>query len=218
LLQQQLAVDLGLNANATIFEICAALDVQGLDVEAVLASLEIALTPIVEDQIAKIVLTIVAAINDLVGGTIIDWTAEEVIEAVDIQAIVDQITGNVEVSLGILQACLAQESVPPVEPPVGCARCFESESVGGQLPPPRVIELDAYLANPANTVPIGNDPDVDNRDELCEAIDQADGGPNQVTEQDIRDLLDDALDNPPPGQVQQVIDCLLDAGVITETP
>jgi hypothetical protein len=218
LLQQQLAETLGLDANATIFEICAAINATELDIEAVIANLEIALTPIVEDQIAKIVLTIVAAINDLVGGTIIDWTAEEVIEAVDIQAIVDQITANVEVSLGILQACLAQESVPPVEPPVGCARCFESESVGGQLPPPRVIELDAYLANPANIVPIGNDPDVDNRDELCEAIDQADGGPNQVTEQDIRDLLDDALENPPPGQVQQVIDCLLDAGVITETP
>jgi hypothetical protein len=106
LLQQQLAVDLGLNSSATIFEICAAIDAQGLDVAAVLASLETDLTPIVEDQIAGIVLTIVAAINDLVGGTIIDWTAEEVIEAVDIQAIVDQITANVEVSLEILQTCL----------------------------------------------------------------------------------------------------------------
>ena len=34
-----------------------------------------------------------------------------------------------------------------------------------------------------------------------------------VSEQDIRDLLDDALDNAPPGQVQQVIDCLVDAGL-----
>ena len=57
-----------------------------------IANLEAALTPIVEQQIASIVLTIVAAINDLIGIPIIDWTAEEVIEAVDIQAIVDQIT------------------------------------------------------------------------------------------------------------------------------
>ena len=40
LLQQQLAEDLGLNANATIFEICAALDAQGLEVDAIIASLE----------------------------------------------------------------------------------------------------------------------------------------------------------------------------------
>jgi hypothetical protein len=81
------------------------------------------------------------------------------------------------------------------------------------------VELDAYLANPANIVPIGADADVNNRDELCEAIDQAaePGGTPEVTEQEIRDLLDDALENPPPGQVQQVIDCLLDAGVIIPT-
>jgi hypothetical protein len=46
----------------------------------------------------------------LVGFPLIDWTAEEVIEAVDIQAIVDQIIANVDVSLGILEACL---DLPP---------------------------------------------------------------------------------------------------------
>jgi hypothetical protein len=214
LLQQQLAESLGLDANATIFEICAEINATGLDVDAVIAGLEDALVPIVEDQIAGIVLTIVAAINDLVGGNIIDWTAEEVIEAVDIDAIVDQIIANVEVSLGILEACLGETP----EPPVGCARCFESESIGGQLPPPDVAELDAYLANPANIVPIGANPDVDNRTELCEAIDQADGTADQVTEQDIRDLLNDAITNPPPGQITQVINCLLAAGVITPSP
>ena len=37
-----------------------------------------------------------------------------------------------------------------------------------------------------------------------------------VSEQDIRDLLKDALRNETPGQVQQVIDCLVLAGLITE--
>jgi hypothetical protein len=114
LLQQELAESLGLNANATIFEICAEINATGLDVDAVIAGLEDALGPIVEQQIAGIVLTIVAAINDLVGGTIIDWTAEEVIEAVDIDAIVDQIIANVEVSLGILETCLGLPPTPPV--------------------------------------------------------------------------------------------------------
>src|SRR6185436_18928834 len=50
LLQQQLAVDLGLDANATIFEICTAIDAQGLDIEAILDSLEVDLEPIVLGQ------------------------------------------------------------------------------------------------------------------------------------------------------------------------
>ena len=62
-------------------------------------------------------MTIVQAINDLIGIPIIDWTAEEVIEAVDIQAIVDQIIANVNVSLGILEACLDLEPTPPTPSP-----------------------------------------------------------------------------------------------------
>jgi hypothetical protein len=50
-------------------------------------------------------LTIVAALNEL-PFVDIDLTPEEVIDAVDIQAIVDQIIANVEISLGILETCL----------------------------------------------------------------------------------------------------------------
>ena len=114
LLQQQLANATGLDPDATIFEICTAIDEQGLDIQAVIDGLEVTLVPIVEEQISKLVLTIVAAINDLLGTSIV-LTPEEVIDAVDIDDIVAQITANVEVSLGILQACLGQ--VPPPPPP-----------------------------------------------------------------------------------------------------
>ena len=107
MLQQQLAVDLGLNANATIFEICAALDVQGLDVEAVLASLEIDLKPIVEAQINQIVLQIVDALETL-GIPVSDDLIDEILANIDIDAIVAQILANVEVSLEILEVCLEQ--------------------------------------------------------------------------------------------------------------
>ena len=112
LLQQQLANATGLDPDATIFEICAAIDEQGLDIDAVLDGLEVTLVPIVEDQISKLVLTIVAAINDLLGTSIV-LTPEEVIDAVDIDDIVAQITANVQVSLGILETCLGQEPPPP---------------------------------------------------------------------------------------------------------
>ena len=111
ILQQQLALSLGLDENATIFEICAEINATGgINTPLLIANLEAALTPIVEQQISTIVLTIVAAINDLIGIPIIDLTPEEIIEAVNIQAIVDQIIGNIEVSLGILSDCL---NLPP---------------------------------------------------------------------------------------------------------
>src|SRR5215203_4676815 len=97
-----------------------------------------------------------------------------------------------------------------------CDKCFASESVGGTLPPKRVVELETYLADPANTVPIGADLDVDTIAELCSAIVAA-AGTVPISEQDIRNLLDDALESPPPGQIQQVIDCLVLAGLITTT-
>ena len=112
LLQQQLANATGLNPGATIFEICAVLDEQGLDIPVVRDGLEVTLVPIVEEQISKLVLTIVAAINDLLGTSIV-LTPEEVIDAIDIDDIVAQITANIQVSLEILETCLGQEPPPP---------------------------------------------------------------------------------------------------------
>ena len=113
LLQQQLANATGLDPDATIFEICAAIDEQGLDIDAVLEGLEVTLVPIVEEQISKLVLTIVAAINDLLGTNIV-LTPQEVIDAVDIDDIVTQITANVQVSLEILETCLDLTEPPPL--------------------------------------------------------------------------------------------------------
>ena len=77
-----------------------------------------------------------------------------------------------------------------------CDRCFASESVGGTLPPPRVAELKvSLLADPDNTISIGADPDVNSIPELCAAIVAAIGTVDPVSEQDIRDLLNDALEN-----------------------
>jgi hypothetical protein len=106
LLQQAIAESLDLDANATIFEICAAINATNLETGVIIANLEEALTPIVEDQISGLVLTIVAAINDVLG-TDIQLTPQEIIDAVDIDAIIDQIIANVEISLGILEDCLA---------------------------------------------------------------------------------------------------------------
>ena len=130
MLQQQLANATGLDPDATIFEICAAIDEQGLDIQAVIDGLEVTLVPIVEEQISKLVLTIVAAINDLLGTSIV-LTPEEVIDAVDIDDIVAQITANVEVSLEILETCLGQ--VPPPVPVNNLCTVWQDDTPGNNV-------------------------------------------------------------------------------------
>jgi len=148
LLQQQLAISLGLGADATIFEICAEINATGgINTPLLIANLEAALTPLVEEQISTIVLTIVAAINDLIGIPIIDLTPEEIIDAVDIQAIVDQITANVEVSLGILSACL---DLPPTAG-VAAAQATQStptSALNFQLPIAQQMQPTIQQMNP----------------------------------------------------------------------
>ena len=71
LLQQQIANDLGLDANATIFEICAAINATGLDVDAIIASLEVDLDPIVRAQITLLVNQIIEAIETITDPSIL---------------------------------------------------------------------------------------------------------------------------------------------------
>ena len=111
LLQQQIAVDLGLDANATIFEICAALNGTGLDIDAIITSLEVDLDPIVRAQISLLVNQIIDAIETITtpGIPLTPAQIAAIIASVDIDSIIAQITANVEVSLGIINACLGVE-------------------------------------------------------------------------------------------------------------
>jgi hypothetical protein len=106
LLQQSLAVSLGLDANATIFEICAEINATDLDIDAVITALDVELTAAVTAQINLLINQIIQAIEDVTGITIPDAIIAIIIGAIDIDAIVDDITANVEVSLGILELCL----------------------------------------------------------------------------------------------------------------
>jgi hypothetical protein len=110
LLQQALAVSLGLGENATIFEICAAIDAQGLNITAVIDLLEIELDAVVDAQITLLITQIIEALEDILGFEISAELVALIIAAVDIDAIVDDIIADVEVSLGILQACLGLDS------------------------------------------------------------------------------------------------------------
>ena len=119
LLQQQLAESLGLDVNATIFEICAAIDAQqgSLDVAAILDALADTLVPIVTAQITQLVNQIAIAISEITGEPIDQALIDEILASIDIDDIVVQITANVQVSLEILEECLDLTPIPPIPPP-----------------------------------------------------------------------------------------------------
>ena len=111
LLQQQIAVDLGLDRNATIFEICAEINATTFNKEDVLASLEVDLRPIIEDQIEQIVNQIVIAIQTIFPRVQLPLDIVELIlNNTDIDSIIAQINANVEVSLDIFEACLGLDT------------------------------------------------------------------------------------------------------------
>ncbi|HZL21953.1 MAG TPA: hypothetical protein VFC05_01415, partial [Nitrososphaeraceae archaeon] len=91
LLQQQLAVDLSLDRNATIFEICAALDEQDLNVEDVIDSLEVDLGPIVTAQISQVINQIAITISKITGIPVDQQLIDVIIASINIDAIVTQI-------------------------------------------------------------------------------------------------------------------------------
>jgi hypothetical protein len=107
LLQAQLGLSLGIGANATIFEICAAIDAGGLDIDAVLTALGITLGPIVTAQLqtidAQIGALLVAA--DIPPGQITPTLINTIIGAINVTSIVGQITADVEASLNLFENC-----------------------------------------------------------------------------------------------------------------
>ena len=116
LLQQQLAESLELGVNATIFEICAAIDAQegSLDVAAIIASLEVDLEPIVTAQISQLINQIAIAVSEITGEPIDQALIHEILASINIDDIVAQIIAKVQVSLGILETCL---DLTPISPP-----------------------------------------------------------------------------------------------------
>jgi hypothetical protein len=107
LLQTQLGLSLGIGANATIFEICAAIDAGGLDIDAVLTALGITLGPIVTAQLqtidSQIAALLVAA--GVPPGQITPTAINLIINAINVTDVVGQITTNVEASLNLFETC-----------------------------------------------------------------------------------------------------------------
>ena len=116
LLQAQLGLSLGIGANATIFQICAAIDAAGgINEAAVIAALTVTLGPIVTAQVQALDSQIAAILisTGVPSNVITPTLINTIINGISVPAIIAQITANVQVSLGILEACLGQVPPPP---------------------------------------------------------------------------------------------------------
>ena len=107
LLQAQLAISLGLSPDATIFEICAAIDsAGGIDIDIILSGLSATLLPIVTAQIQEIDGQIAAALLAAgVNPASISGFIPSLINSIFEPDVVAQIVSNVEASLNLFEAC-----------------------------------------------------------------------------------------------------------------
>ncbi len=172
LLQAQLGLSLGIGANATIFQICAAIDARGgsIDEAAVIAALTVTLGPIVsaqvqalDSQIAAILLSV--GVNPaLITPTLIN----NIINGISVPAIIAQITADVQAALDLFEACNNATTTTGITAPV-VAQTISSDQIASlqQLVPtvqdmnPTIQEMNPTVQemNPTiqqNTLPAGD--------------------------------------------------------------
>ena len=104
---------LDLGANATIFEICAAIDAGvTVDIAGILAALELEITPLVTAQITGQITNVVQVLN-ATGVTVDAALLTAIIAGLHITAIVDEISLDIEASLALFNNCRGVPTPPP---------------------------------------------------------------------------------------------------------
>jgi hypothetical protein len=144
LLQAQLGTTLGIGANATVFEICAAIEsAGGLDIDAVIDALEITLLPIVTAQLQEIDSQIAAVLIAAgINPNAIPALIPILIGAIDEADVVAQIIANVEASLDIFEACNEATTTP-------------TDGIGGATPIIGGLQLPTVQQN-SQVLPFGD--------------------------------------------------------------
>jgi hypothetical protein len=148
LLQQQLGLSLGIGANATIFEICAAIDAGGLNIDAVLLALGPTLTAIVTAQIQNLDAQIAAILLSVGVNNPTPAQINALIATINVGQIVGNITANVNASLTLFENCL--NATLAADGIAGSAAPIIS---GGGLPIPAIQQVAPEIQQMNPTVP-----------------------------------------------------------------
>jgi hypothetical protein len=105
LLQQQLAVSLGLGADATIFEICAAIDAGAtVDIGAIITAIDAIIGPLITAEITAQITGLVAILN--ATGTVVNATVlATILASLNVTSIIADINLDITAALNLFNDC-----------------------------------------------------------------------------------------------------------------
>jgi hypothetical protein len=105
LLQQQLAVSLGLGADATIFEICAAIDAGAtVNIGAIITAIDAIIGPLITAEITGQITNIVSIIN-ATGGLVPNTVLAQILASVNVTSIIADINLDITAALNLFNDC-----------------------------------------------------------------------------------------------------------------
>jgi hypothetical protein len=105
LLQQQLAVSLGLGADATIFEICAAIDAGAtVNIGAIITAIDAIIGPLITAEITAQITDIVSIIN-ATGGSVPAAVLTTILASVNVTSIIADINLDITAALNLFNDC-----------------------------------------------------------------------------------------------------------------
>jgi hypothetical protein len=105
LLQQQLAVSLGLGADATIFEICAAIDEgRTVNIGAIITAIDAIIGPLITAEITAQITDIVSIIN-ATGGSVPPAVLAQILASVNVTSIIADINLDITAALNLFNDC-----------------------------------------------------------------------------------------------------------------
>jgi hypothetical protein len=105
LLQQQLAVSLGLGADATIFEICAAIDAgETVDIDVIITAIDAIIGPLILAEVTAQITDIVSIIN-ATGGSVPATVLAQILASVNVTSIIADINLDITAALNLFNDC-----------------------------------------------------------------------------------------------------------------
>jgi hypothetical protein len=105
LLQQQLAVSLGLGADATIFEICAAIDAGAtVNIGAIITAIDAIIGPLILAEVTAQITDIVSIIN-ATGGSVPAAVLTTILASVNVTSIIADINLDITAALNLFNDC-----------------------------------------------------------------------------------------------------------------
>ena len=140
LLQQQLAVSLGLAADATIFEICAAIDAgRTVNIGAIITAIDAIIRPLIIAEITAQITDIVSIIN-ATGGLVPATVLAQILASVNVTSIIADINLDLTAALNLFNDCRGVPT-PGATTPITTLQLPTVSPTIQQMSPPTIQQM-----------------------------------------------------------------------------